>query len=141
MDDRRISKRKIKKPSYLENFHTEDSKDVKPADANTKGFESLHKLIKEKRNIKIKPRSSIKTIKSTKKQQEANKRVKRKDSLISNVSKGKPVSILSIESIILMLNDEFIKHEEITDSCFLLSPSINYIIVNLLSNSPFIALL
>lgn len=115
MEDRRISKRKIKKPSYLDNFHTDDSKDAKPSDANSKGIEGLKKLVKEKRIIKIKPRSSIKT---TPKQHEANKRLKRKASSISSMSKGKPTKVLSIKSSKFLLNNKVIKYGEMYDSSF-----------------------
>lgn len=60
MEDRRISKRKIKRPSYLDNFHIGDAKDSKPQDSTNKGQGDQKAAERDSRPIKIKPRSSVK---------------------------------------------------------------------------------
>ena len=61
MEDRRLSKRKTKRPSYLQNFHTEDSKEAKHFEGGLRSIERRRNSGKAMKGVKIKPRSSVKT--------------------------------------------------------------------------------
>ncbi|CAI2365060.1 unnamed protein product [Moneuplotes crassus] len=61
MEAKRVSKRKIKRPSYLQNFHTEDSKDNKRENHEPKQNLTKRNPGKLKMELKIKPKSSVKT--------------------------------------------------------------------------------
>jgi hypothetical protein len=84
--NRRISKRKIKRPSYFEQFHTDESKDVKMSDADAKmgvdRADSTHEL----------PAHKIKLSKVAREVGEAGEETKaptRKYSRVRNLSQGK----------------------------------------------------
>ena len=87
MEDRRLSKRKTKRPSYLDNFHTEDSKEQKPPDRGSKGTDLKRSSIKTQKMVKIKPKSSVKE----NRKQGDKKKIIRKVNSVRKTSPGKPI--------------------------------------------------
>ena len=86
MEAKRVSKRKIKRPSYLQNFHTEDSKEPKRESNDSKQTLTKRNPGKLKMEIKMKPKSAIKV----KQKQGDRKKLPKSGSSARSGSQSKP---------------------------------------------------
>lgn len=87
MEDRRISKRKIKRPSYLDHFHIDDARESRGTEEGNKSSENPKSLVQEQRPVKIKPSSASR---ETKRRSESKPNINRNVSVTSNISQGNP---------------------------------------------------
>lgn len=85
MEDRRISKRKIKRPSYLDHFHIDDARESRGTEEGNKSSENQKSLVQEQRPVKIKP---ISASRETKRRSEGRPSIDRNVSVTSNISQG-----------------------------------------------------